>query len=337
MTTISVAPARSRAASFAPPLLLGLVVLFVLSGACGLVYQVLWVRLLSLAFGITVYAVTVVLASFMAGLAIGSFLGGRLAERVERPLVAYAIVEFAVGLVALATPAAFEALQRLYPLIARTVGDSETVLFPIRVALAFVLLIFPTTLMGATLPIVVKSSLLRSEDLADRIGLLYAANTFGAILGTVLAGFWLIGDLGISRSIQLAAATNAAVGVCALLLQRTSVEARLAEDDLAVLPTREAAFTPIERRLTLLAYGLGGVCSFALEVVWTRMLALVLDTSIYAFVTMLSMVLVGITVGSAVVSPLVRRPWNWPLIFGCLQIAIAFAALWSVWAVANLP
>src|SRR3712207_1929855 len=77
-------------------------------------------------------------------------------------------------------------------------------------------------------------------------------------------------------------------------------------------------------------------CSFAYEVVWTRMLALVLDTSIYAFVTMLSMVLVGIAVGSALVSPLVRRRWNWPLLFAAIEVLIALGAVWAVWAVANL-
>src|SRR5918999_5960818 len=90
-----------------------LVGLFFVSGACGLVYQVLWVRILSLAFGITVFAVTVVLASFMAGLALGSLFGGRIAERLQRPLLLYGIVEIAVGFVALATPAAFAGVQWL--------------------------------------------------------------------------------------------------------------------------------------------------------------------------------------------------------------------------------
>ncbi len=295
----------------------------------------LWVRLLSLAFGVTVFAVTVVLASFMAGLAIGSFAGGRVAERLRRPLFAYGVAEIGVGLIALATPAGFAALQRLYPLLSRPLGDDEAVLFPLRVLLAFVLLVIPTTLMGATLPIIVRSSLAHSGELADRIGLLYAANTFGAIAGTMVAGFWLIGDLGISRSIQLAAAVNVAVGVLSFGMQRWAVLPEATHERLAET-TERGAFSATARRVTLIAYGLSGLCSFAYEVVWTRMLALVLDTSIYAFVTMLSMVLVGIAVGSAAVSPFVRRRWNWPLIFAGIQVLIAAGALWAIWAVANL-
>ncbi|MBA2446989.1 MAG: fused MFS/spermidine synthase [Chloroflexi bacterium] len=331
------APAAVRSASVVRTggLLWGLVALFFFSGACGLVYQVLWVRLLSLAFGITVFAVTVVLASFMAGLAIGSFFGGRFAERLRRPLVAYGIVEIGVGLDALTTPPAFHAMQQLYPAIAQALGDSEAALFPVRVGLAFILLAIPTTLMGATLPIVVKSSLARSGELADRIGLLYAANTFGAITGAALAGFWLIGDIGISRSIQIAAAVNAAVGLVAIGMQRLAGPDDGAQEQ-ARAEDRQPAYSPTARRVTLLAYGLSGVCSFAYEVVWTRMLALVLDTSIYAFVTMLTMVLVGIAVGSAVLAPFVRRRWNWPLAFAALEVAIAAGALWAIWAIANL-
>jgi spermidine synthase len=336
MTTLVTATAVPRApAARTSLLLLGLVGLFFFSGAAALVYQVLWVRLLSLSFGVTVFAVTVVLASFMAGLAIGSFFGGRFAERLRRPLLAYGIAEIGVGLVALATPAAFHGLQGLYPIISRPLGDSEALLFPVRVVLAFGLLAIPTSLMGATLPIVVKSSLARSGELADRIGLLYTANTFGAIAGAALAGFWLIGDLGISRSIQLAAAVNAGVGLVSFALQRwiPTAEATRPQAD---LPDPTPAFPRATRNVTLVAYGLAGLCSFAYEVVWTRMLALVLDTSIYAFVTMLSMVLVGIATGSAIATPLVRRRWNWPLIFAGLEVLVAAGALWAVWAVANL-
>jgi spermidine synthase len=196
--------AGSVARSVAPGWVL--VGLFFLSGACGLVYQVLWIKILSLAFGITVFAVTVVLASFMAGLGLGSLLGGRLAERLHRPLAAYGLAELGIGLLALATPGAFEAVQWISRPLSLALGENDALLFAVRVILSFVLLIVPTAFMGATLPIIVRSSLGRSDEPALRIGLLYTANTFGAIAGTALAGFWLIGELGVSRSIQLAAA-----------------------------------------------------------------------------------------------------------------------------------
>ncbi len=335
MTAFAGTAPRAMPPVRAASLLLGLVGLFFFSGACGLVYQVLWVRLLSLAFGVTVFAVTVVLASFMAGLALGSYIGGRFAERIARPLLAYGLIEIGVGLVALATPGLFAGFQRLYPVLSRPLGDSEATLFPVRVVLAFALLIVPTALMGATLPIIVKSSLAHSGRIADRIGLLYTANTVGAIAGTALAGFWLIGDVGISHSIQLAAAVNGLVGLAAIVMQRwTPTTASVI--DRADVADRGPAFSVAARRATLVAYGLSGLCSFAYEVVWTRMLSLVLDTSIYAFVTMLSMVLLGIALGSAATSTLVRRHWNWPLIFGVLQVLVAAGALWTVWAVSYL-
>lgn len=331
VTRVQIAVSRSGA------LVPALVGLFLFSGACGLIYQVLWVRMLSLAFGITIYAVTVVLASFMAGLALGSLLGGRLAERLRQPLLAYGIAEICVGLVALGTPAAFEGLQRLYPLLSRPLNDNEALLFGVRVLVSLALLIVPTALMGATLPIIVKSSLARSEEVAGRIGLLYTANTFGAIAGTFIAGFWLIGGIGISRSIQLAAAINGIVGLSAILLQWWFVRPdNGSEPDTVRAARASGGYSGLARRMALVAFGLSGMCSFAYEVVWTRMLALVLDTSIYAFVTMLSMVLVGIAVGSALTTPLLGRRWSWPMVFAVLEAMIAVGALWAIWSVSNL-
>jgi len=341
MTTVATASAvRALPAERTSRLVWWLAALFFLSGASGLIYQVLWVRMLSLSFGITVYAVTVVLASFMGGLALGSFFGGRLAERIRRPLLAYGIIEVAVALVALATPYALTALQGVYPAIARGVGENEAILTIVRVVMAFAVLAIPTTLMGATLPIIVKSSLARHGDLSGRIGLLYSANTFGAIAGTVVAGFWLIGGIGISASIVLAAAVNALVGAISIVLQRTLIPT---EDVAAPVATSDesgdatSACSARVRTATLIVYGLSGVISFALEVAWTRMLALVLDTSIYAFVTMLSMVLIGIAVGSALATPLVnRRRMTLPLAFALLELGIAIGGIWAIWAISNL-
>jgi len=347
MTTIAAAsPARTTTAAHTAWLVWWLVALFFLSGASGLIYQVLWVRMLSLTFGITVYAVTVVLASFMGGLAIGSFFGGRLAERIRRPLFVYGVIEIAVALVALATPFALTSLQSVYPVVARVSNENEALLTVVRVVMAFVVLAVPTALMGATLPVIVKSSLMRSGDLSGRIGLLYSANTFGAITGTAIAGFWLIGGIGISASIILAAAVNALVGGISFVLQRTLASEPAGLASVAPAAARAAATSttgrPAEsyservRTATLIAYGLGGVLSFALEVAWTRMLSLMLDTSIYAFVTMLSMVLIGIAVGSAAATALLRRLTRLPLVFAALQFGIAVGGIWAIWAVSNL-
>src|SRR5581483_4029313 len=205
------------------PLLLAL---FFCSGICGLIYQVLWLRILTLVFGVTVFAVSTVLASFMAGLALGSFGAGKLADRCRNPLAVYGLTEVLIGLTALATPEAIGALQGVYRGLYELLGGAPLVVGAARLALAFLILLVPTSLMGATLPIVVKSSLLRSGRLSQNVSVLYAVNTFGAIVGAASTGFILIPGLGIHTTVRLAAALNLAVGLAALIAARAVGGAR---------------------------------------------------------------------------------------------------------------
>jgi spermidine synthase len=192
-----------------------LVTLFFLSGVSGLIYQVLWLRLLALVFGVTIYAASTVLASFMGGLALGSFLAGRFADRTHRPLRWFGFAEVLVGLSALASPVVLAGVERLYIAAHPLLPQSLASLTLVRFLCSFAVLLVPTTLMGATLPLVIKSSLLRTTGLGERVGLLYGVNTTGAIVGTSLAGFVLLGSVGISTSFWLAAALNLLVGTSA--------------------------------------------------------------------------------------------------------------------------
>lgn len=227
----AVTPAAARRT--ASWLLPALVTFFFLTGISGLIYQVLWLRLLALVFGVTIWAASTVLASFMAGLAIGSFAAGKLVDRARSPLLWYGAAEVLVGVFALATPLLLHLVERLYvhlyPVLPHALGP----LTAVRFVLSFAVLVLPTTLMGATLPIIVKSSLLRAEGLGERVSLLYATNTAGAIAGTLLAGFWLVGGIGIDASFRLAAAINVLVGVAAslaaLTLRSTATEPDQAE------------------------------------------------------------------------------------------------------------
>jgi len=178
---------------------------------------VLWLRLLSLVFGVTLWAASMVLASFMAGLALGSTVGGRLVDRARRPLLWYGAAEVLVGLSALATPVALAAVERAYVSLHPAFSPAPVLLAALWFLLAFAILLVPTSLMGATLPILIKSSLLQGGGLGGRVGLLYATNTAGAILGTLLAGFYLIAGVGTSGSFGLAAPTNVAVGLAAVV------------------------------------------------------------------------------------------------------------------------
>ena len=149
--------------------------LLFLSDISALVYQVLWLRLLSLTFGVTIYAASTVLAAFMAGLAVGSFAAGRIADRTRYPLRMFGAVEILIGLCALVTPAALSGVHHAYVGLFTQLGESTALAGFVRFILPFVVLIVPTALMGATLPLVMKSSLTRIDGLGTRAGLLYAS------------------------------------------------------------------------------------------------------------------------------------------------------------------
>jgi spermidine synthase len=314
-----------------------LVALFFLSGASGLIYQVLWLRLLSLVFGITVYAASTVLASFMTGLALGSFLAGKFVDRIRHPLLWYGVAEVLVGLSALMTPAALDVVEHLYISLQPRIPDAFPLVTALRFVLSFAVLLVPTALMGATLPIIIKSSLIRSERLGERVGLLYATNTGGAILGTLLAGFYLIPTIGMSASFKLAAAINGLVGIAAVAA--SSVLSRRQRGSSASLTESEATSAegatsedPLPdriRKLVLIVFALSGFASLAVEIVWFRLLALFLEVSTYAFTIMLATFLLGITAGSYLITPLMKRRADWLRALALIEMAIGIITLVS--------
>ncbi len=322
-----------------------LIIFFLVSGLCGLVYQVLWSRLLGLVFGVTVYAVSATLASFMSGLAIGSYLAGRFADRLKNPLLWYGIVEIFVGLTALATPWGLQRIENLYANLYPAIADSFALLTLLRFTLAFLVLMLPTVLMGTTLPLIIKSSLLKAHRLGESIGVLYATNTAGAIAGTLLTGFYLIGNFGMMASFQFAAALNLLVGIAAIVVASKympPVSLPIAEEASDVrLPTHQAEESALvvskpAQRLILVMFTLSGFISFALEVIWVRVLSLSSGGSIYAFTIMLTAFLSGIALGSYLITPFFRRPWNWLATLAILEIATAIVSLLSLLLLAKL-
>ncbi len=211
-------------------LLPALVLLFLVSGACGLIYQVLWLRMLGLVFGVTVYSASTVWASFMAGLALGSYLGGKVGDRTKVPLIWFGAVEILVGVSALATPAGLAALQHLYASALPSLPQSFAALTTARAMMSFLVLLVPTLMMGASLPLIIRSSMFRGGTLGSRVGLLYGTNTTGAIMGTLAAGLYLIPTVGIAKTFQAAALMNVSAGVVAVLmglaLRRRSADCR---------------------------------------------------------------------------------------------------------------
>jgi spermidine synthase len=316
-------------------LLVLLVASLFLTGACGLLYQQLWLRELSLVFGMTVQAAAVALAVFMGGLALGARLAGRLADRTSRPVAWYGASEAVVGVLAVLTPPAMALTTDLYAALAGIAPDSMPYLTVLRVVLAFVVLLVPATVMGASTPLVVSAASRRSGRVGQRTGLLYAANTFGAIAGAVYGGLRLIGGQGVSTSFRLGAAVNLGVGVVVIALSRRFDRASAptpATSPSATPPAPAQAVSPAPvRRLVLATFVVSGFATFSLEVVWFRSLSLYLESSVYAFAAMLSVVLVGLAAGSALVTPLLGRARPWLPILGAVQFLAGLSALASLW------
>jgi spermidine synthase len=302
--------------------------LFFASGAAGLIYQILWLRLLSLAFGVTVYAATAVLAGFMAGLGLGSLAGGWLAPRVSRPLLWFGIAEAGVGVSALATPVTLGSLTTFYAWLHPALAESPGLVTAARFACSFAVLLLPTTLMGASLPLLIRAADAPGVSSGPQVGVLYGANTAGAIGGAVAAGFYLIGAAGIQATFAIAATLNLGVALGAAVLSRR-IQGEGGPPTHGAPPPAAPPDTMV-RRAVLVAMGVSGVTSLALEVIWFRMLVLLLPATTYAFSTMLAAVLGGIAAGSAAAVPMLRRPRDWPVVLGRLQIGTGVAAIASM-------
>lgn len=194
-------------------------VLFFVSGFTSLIYEVIWVRKFGLVFGVTTYAVSTVLAAFFAGLALGSYLAGRLIDRSRfHPLAVYGAMEAAIGVYALLLPALLGLVERTYPTVYGSLWENFSLFTLFRFVVCFAVLVVPTTLMGATLPVLSKLMVEREEVLGLSVGRLYAVNTFGAVAGTFCAGFLLVPALGVTHTTLVAALGNFLLAVVAVLL-----------------------------------------------------------------------------------------------------------------------
>jgi len=190
---------------------------FFLSGALGLMYEVVWLRVLGLVFGHTVYALTTVLAAFMSGLALGSYLLGRRAPRIRNLVAAYGALEIGIGLYCALIPVLLRLASSLYLVLHRTLGLSYNAFSITQFLLIFALLLVPTTLMGGTLPILSQALVKHEIGLGRTVSGLYAVNTFGAVTGVALTGYVLLPAMGNRATTTIAALGNIVVGVLAVV------------------------------------------------------------------------------------------------------------------------
>lgn len=305
--------------------------LFYFSGIAALTYEVLWVRHLGLIFGNTVYAAATVMMTYMFGLAVGAHYAGRLAKKIKRPVRMFGILEILTALYALCVPLIFDVIQNIYKFIAINVSDSMLLLTVVRVLLALVLLLIPTAMMGATLPVLSKGFLMKIDRFGSRLGLLYGINTLGAVSGVLLAGFIFIPKLGMNVSNFVAVGLDSLVGVISLFLARKFdqssevVSGNIEEPELLnpIKKTRKAYGL-------LIALGISGFISLALEVVWFRALILIFGSTTYSFSAMLGIFLIGLSLGSLIISRYADRFKNPAIIFGCSAMLIGIYSLISL-------
>jgi spermidine synthase len=304
--------------------------LFFISGALALVYQVVWSRLMTHVFGSTALAVGTVIAAFMAGMAVGSWWFGKLADRSQNSLRLYAMIEIGIAITALLAHLALDALYSAYPAIYQMVSNSLLLTGVVRFLLAFVLIMTPTILMGATLPVLIRLLAMGRGEAGRSLSTLYAVNTSGAVAGVLLTGFFLIGRFGIHIPVYMAVVGNLMVGIVALMAAHR-------------LPGRNMVGTPVTSakagleinsqhlsrgvyRLILFALGASGLASFAYEIYWTRSLVFILGNSTYAFTTMLSAFLTGIALGGWMIRYLMASAFDRATVFGCIQVLLGIVS-----------
>jgi spermidine synthase len=270
------------------------------SGLSALVYQLLWIKQLSLIVGVEVYAITTAVSAFFAGLAIGGAFFGRLADRTPRPLQLYARIEFAVAVAA--TAAALILARAAAPFAALENKISVLAWIPL-----FVLIAAPAFLMGGTLPILVRAQSTDAVRVGHSGGILYSANTAGAVLGALLVPFVLVPVFGVRGSAFAAALLNLATGCAAFLLDSNAPPAE-ARPAAAV----HRAISP-EARLALSLYAVAGGVALGYEVVWSQSVIQFMSTRSFAFAIVLATFLAGLVLGSGVYARFadrVKRPWR---------------------------
>ena len=320
--------------------------LFLVSGMTGLLYEVAFSKLLGYVFGATAYAVSAVLAAFMAGMAAGAHFGGRRAAKVRRPLVAYGALEIGVGVICAITPATFGLLTNAYVAAARAAPGSLAVITIVRAGLAGLVVFLPTIAMGATLP-VLSRQIAGAEGGERRLPVLYALNTAGGAIGSILGAYFLLPTLGIRGTIFAAAIANAIIGAVAILLGRNAEASAPVQESAEIdvhaadkpavdgekSPVKQASNAQPEVDLVeslVLAFA-SGTLVFAAEVVQTHLLALLIGNSAYAFGIMLFVFLVCLSIGAARAPWLEKKYGSSALVLGMAAASLAFAITLPLW------
>ena len=307
---------------------------FFVSGAAGLVYEAVWSKQLSYVLGSSLHAVATVVAAFLGGLALGArFLGVPLARRPRR-LRAYAMLELGVAVAAALLLPALRGLDPLVGVLYRTFGPGSIGFGISRLVLMFVVLVPPAALMGATLPVLVAE--FERGRVGPALALLYALNTFGAVVGSILGGFLLIPTIGLAATTAAAVALNVAVAALAWTrAKRPEAAGGETAPPVAETPPDEVLSKSM-RQVFLALCGLSGFAALAFQIAWVRLFGLVLGSSVYSFSAVLGGYLLGIALGSLIVARFGagRAPLG---TFAKLELGLGVTAALQLFAFSRLP
>jgi len=306
-----------------------LLALFAASGCSALIYEIVWYQLLQLVVGSTAVSLGVLLATFMGGLCLGSLLLPRVARlRTMHPLRVYALIELGIGACGILALIVIPLCDHVY--VAAVGHGMPAVLF--RALISAICLLPPTVLMGASLPAAARWVESSAEGVSW-LGYLYGGNTAGAVFGCLLAGFYLLRVFDLTTATLVAAAINGLVGLAGFMLVNKTAGARAAEQPPEqAKPDAAPALGPWP---IYVAIAISGATALGAEVVWTRILGLLLGATVYTFSIILAVFLVGIGIGSAAASALLRGAMRPRVAIGCCQLLLAGAVAWTAYMLSS--
>jgi spermidine synthase len=322
-----------------------LLVLFFFSGASALIYQVVWIRMFGLVFGVSAFAIAAVLTSFMAGLGIGNFYFGKRADSSRNPLRLYALLELGLGVYGLCFSVLFSPLKSLCAqLPAYSTSGFLTASF-LRFLLSLLVLLVPTILMGGTLPVLSKVFVYELRTIGKRIGNLYSVNNAGAIAGCLAAGFILIMAVGVQGTLYVAVGVNIGIALTAWVVGRRPIvrekvghNGENAEKVTASAPRDRTFHSKPIIRLVLVLIAVEGFISLAYELVWTRILsAAVLGNSVYSFCIVTAVFILGLSLGSFIIAAIIDKKKDLLSLFAGIEIAIGLSAVLFLFLFSKFP
>ena len=341
--------------------------LFFLSGITGLIYQLLWVRKFTYLLGSAYLTVSIVVASFMAGLLVGAWLAGKFMERTKNPVRWYGILESFIGLYAFLFVLLFNVFNMLFGSIYAALSESDFLRVAITALLIFIILLPPTAAMGATLPLLVQHFSKKLSDFKINISLFYAINTLGGAAGVLTAGFFLIEYTGITNGILLTGAFNLLIGITALMM---SMQKEMMGDPPSTSPdkiaesgfgsegngtgrpsrkSRKRLFFKMQREhalanrrnrnvisktrqtLLLITACISGFSALSYEIIWTRALKFLIQSSTYSFAIMLFVFLLGIAIGGRIAERMMKEKTNLLYRYGQLQLLLSLTTLFTIY------